>query len=173
VIRAVLSVTLAAALLAAALPALDDAARTRTAATVEADAEHLRDVATALATTDDAVPADRPGARRVVTVRLPPDSLATAPVEHLAVGGRPDAAAAPGSATAVTGLPTDAPDVLAYRLAGRPTQTVRVPVDLRTPGGPVVLREAGTHRLTLGLVRDEQGVSVVVRRTDGPEPTTP
>jgi hypothetical protein len=172
VIRAVISVVLAAALLAVALPAVDDAAATRTAATVEADAERLRDVATALAATDDAVPAGRPGAHRVVAVRLPPDSLATVPVDHLAVGGRPGAeSGSPDPSTAAAEPPDDTPDLLAYRLAGRPTRTVRVPVDLRTPDGPVVLRGAGTHRLTLRLVRDERGVGVDVRRTGRPEST--
>ena len=89
---------------------------------------------------DDATAADVPGARRIVTFRLPARSLANAGVARVALRG--------------------ADDEVRYRLRGGRTRRHGLPVDLRTSGGPVVLRTAGRHRVRLGLVGPPTGVRV-------------
>ncbi|MFC6988055.1 hypothetical protein ACFQJD_03720 [Haloplanus sp. GCM10025708] len=78
-------------------------------------------------------------------------------MSYFAVGGRPNG--------------TGDENAVAYRVAGQTARTVRLSgVDLRTPGGPVVFREAGRHRLRLSLVRDRGVAVVVVRRAGDADP---
>jgi hypothetical protein len=157
VIRAVLAVCLAVTLLAIALPAVEDASRDRSARLADAELERLRATLADLAATDDALPADSPGARRLLTLRVPTPDLTAAPVSYLAVGGVPEAD--PANEQGAT------PDRLAYRLRGGPPHTVSVPVDLRTADGePLVFRRPGRHRLRCRLVVADPGVGVRVER---------
>lgn len=134
-IRVVLAASLTLALLAASLPAVDDARTDRTRGRLDAALERIERAATSLATSEDPTRVAGVRARRVVTVRLPAASWTSAPVAWVAVGGYP-------------GGPRG--DLLAYRLAGAPPTTVELDgVDLRTGGDPVVLR--GDGRRTLGL----------------------
>lgn len=136
-IRVVLAASLALALLAASLPAVDAARIDRTRGRLDATLERVARAATALATSEDPTGAAVAGARRVVTVRLPAASWTSAPVAWVAVGGYP-------------GGPRG--DLLAYRLAGAPPTAVELDgVDLRTGGDPVVLRGDGRRTLRLGL----------------------
>jgi len=145
VIRVVLAAALAVALLAASLPAVDDARADRTATALDASLERVERATADLATSEAPTAAGVAGARRVVAVRLPPSSWTSAPVAWLSLGGRPG------------GPPAD---VLAYSVADRPPETVDVEgVDLVTPDGPVVLREPGRHAVALELVwRDGRAV---------------
>ncbi|WP_267642527.1 DUF7311 family protein [Haloarchaeobius amylolyticus] len=143
-VRTVVAVVLALALLAATLPALDAARETRSDQQVAADLHRLEVAGEGLLATEDATPG--PGARRVVTVRLPADGWTTREVAWVSVGG------VPGEPDA---------QVLAYRLAGGPVREVRVGVAFRTPGGrPLVLEGSGEHRLVLTLQPDGEGVCV-------------
>jgi hypothetical protein len=157
VIRAILAVCLAVALVGVALPAVEDASRKHSASVADAELTRLRATLADLAATDDALPADSPGARRLVTLRIPTPDLTTAPVAYLAVGGVPESDSR--EATDSTS------DRLAYRLAGSQPQTITVPVDIRTADSePLVLRSASRHRLSCRLVADDAGVGVRVTR---------
>lgn len=138
-IRAVLSVLVAVALLGASLPAVDDARVGRTETLVEADLRQLADEAAALAAESDAVETG-PGARRVVALRVPGRDLTTA-----------------GATVELRGKE----NVAVARIEGRERVRITLDVDLRTPGGPVRLAEPGTHRVVLELRRVD-GDPVVV-----------
>jgi hypothetical protein len=157
VIRAILAVCLAVAIVGVALPAAENASEDRTARLAESELTRFRATLAELASTDDALPADSPGARRLVTLEIPTPDLTAAPLAYLAVGGVPRTS--PRNASAATR------DRLAYRLRGGPPRTVTVPVELRTDDAePLVLREAGRHRLRCRLVVDDAGVGVRVER---------
>jgi hypothetical protein len=159
VLRALLAVALAVAVLSVSVPAIDQA-RTATASDrAAAAAEGAVRAFHAVATDEDATRGSLPGARRFFTVGLPERSWTVARVEWFAVGGVPDGvdpawARARGNGT-----------VVAYRVAGgRPRRhRVSLPgVGVRTPAGPVVFRSAGRHRVVLSLVRSAEGPTVVV-----------
>lgn len=142
-IRTVLAVVLTVALLAAAIPAVNEGREARTATHLDGVTERVERAARSLLAHDDPTPPDVAGARRVVDLRLPARSWTAA-----------------GATLRIDG----AADLIAYRVAdGRPRRASLRGVDLRTPGGPVVLRASGRHRLALSLVRDD-GIGVVVRR---------
>lgn len=148
-IRVVLALILTVALAGVAFQAIEHGRIDRTATRLDAAADRLVRAASLLVDRDDPTAADVPGARRVVRLDLPEQSLAAAPVASFAVNGSDGVAAAGGW--------------IRYRVRGaRPTR-VRVPVDLRTPDGPVVLGDGGRRRLVLRLVVDD-GPAVVVER---------
>lgn len=150
-IRVLLVAALTVALAGVAFAAVDDGRVERTAIRLDAAADRLARTAGLLVDRDDPTASSVPGARRVVAVDLPPRSLAAAPVAAFAVNGS-DGAAGPGG-------------WVRYRVRGaRPTR-VRVPADLRTPDGPVVLRGSGRRRLVLRLVAGNPP-GVRVRRTN-------
>jgi hypothetical protein len=144
---------MAAALLAASLPAIEEARHDRTDARLDATVERIERAVDAIRTAEDPTRRDVPGARRPLAVRVPARSWSAAGVAWVAVGGTPvDAPGPDGNASLV-----------AYRLDGGPTRRRRLPgVGLRTPRGAVTLREPGRHRirLRLRLGRDS--------RADGP-----
>ena len=148
-IRVLLALVLTVALAGVAFQAIERGRTDRTATRLDAAADRLRRAAALLVARDDPTAAGVPGARRVVGIDLPGRSLAAAPVAAFAVNGT-DGTAEPGG-------------WIRYRVrGGRPTR-VRVPADLRTPDGPVVLRGGGRRRLRLRLVADD-GPAVVVER---------
>ncbi|MFB6160011.1 MAG: hypothetical protein ABEJ61_02420 [Haloferacaceae archaeon] len=131
-IRVALAAVLLVAVAGVAVQAIDAGRRDRTATRLDAATERLTRAARLLADRDDPTAPGVVGARRVVTVRLPDRALASAPVESFAVVG--------------------AHDRVTYRLPGGRPRRTDVPVDLRTPDGPVSLHAPGHHRLVLGLV---------------------
>lgn len=147
-IRVVVTVVIATALLAASLPAVDSARGDRTAAHLDGELATLTDAAASLVDRDDPTPPSVSGARRVVTLTLPTRSWTAAGVDSLTVGCR---AACP--------RPT-----LGYTLDTGRTRRVAVDLPLVVPDGPLVVRESGTHDLWLTLERDDDGVAVVVQR---------
>jgi len=164
VIRTVLSVALAAALTAAAAPALDDARTERTQRLVAGELDRVAGAAERLAAEESPARPGEPGPRRTLTVSLPSGSPTAAPVSRVVVG------APAGDPPRITGT-DDTSLVAAIEGGGR--QVRRVEVDLRavdavgggreTAAGPLVLR-AGTHRLVLRLVSlDGRSVVLVAR----------
>ena len=137
-IRAVLEVALAAALLAAALPAVESAAADRTAAGLDRDVDRLERAGASLLA-DDA-----PGARRVVTVSLPAGSLVSAGVESFGVRCEPRC-------------------VIRYTLENGASRARRLDLPMTTPDGAVQFGSPGEHRLRLGLVDGQEGRVVTVR----------
>lgn len=149
-IRVVVAVTVATALLAASLPAVDSARSDRTAAHLDGELARLSEAAASLVDRDDATTSGVPGARRVVSVSLPMRSWTAAGVDAVRIGCRADDGCR---------QPT-----LGYELDNGRQRRVRLALPLVVADGPVVLREAGSHRLTLTLDRREGSVAVVVRR---------
>jgi len=153
-VRVVLAIALAAALVAVALPAVEEARESRQSALAREAAADLRASIRALVARDDPVPPGGRGARRVVTVRVPAGDAA------VRVGGRDG--------------PSDAVGWRAGERGGR----LPVGVDLRIAGrassvAALVLRDPGRHRLVLAL-RERGGRRVVrVRRFKSREATTP
>lgn len=145
-IRLLLAVVLASALLAASLPAIDDARRERTVARLDRAIDRLRDAAAAIRTDD---PARDPSLapRRVVRVRLTDRSWTTGQVDALRIDGRgPDRTAR-----------------VSYRLRGGRSISRRIDAPIETPE-PVVLRGRGVHRLALRfLLRGDRPVAVLRR----------
>lgn len=162
-LRTVLAVLLAVALLAVAAPGIEQARADRTAALVEGELTRIAERATGLAAeeTGGAAPA-----RRTVSLSLP-DGVAAAPVAYVAIGGVPGCGAARDTAHG---------DVVAYRLEGGEPMVRHLPVDLRVATDrtvddddePLVLRGDARLRLTLD-VRD--GVRTVLVERAGGQPT--
>jgi hypothetical protein len=151
VIRVVLVAVLAVAVAAVAVPAVERGRVDRTATALDAAADRLDRTARLLVARDDPTGVGVGGARRVLTLELPVRGPGAAAVERFALDGR-DGAAGPGG-------------WVRYRVAGGETRRVRVTADLRTPDGPVVLRDGGRHRLVLRLVaRPDAPPAVVVGR---------
>lgn len=161
-LRAVLAVALAAALLAVSLPVVEDARRDHAGSRVRSELRGVERAARALAADSDPVPVGAAGARRSVTVRLPARGWHAAPVAFVAVGGTVGNASDPAGS-----------DVLAWRLAGGPRHAIRVEgIDIhRAEGGelapdgrPLVLGGAGRHDLRLSLASHDGRAVVLVRR---------
>lgn len=137
-IRALVAVSLAAALLAAALPAVQSAAADRTAAALDRDVDRIERAGESLLADDD------PGARRVVTVSLPADSLTAIGVDAFVLACRPGC-------------------TVQYTLGSGASRTRRLALPLSTPAGTVRLSGPGEYRLTLRLEDAEDGRTVAVR----------
>lgn len=172
ILRAVLAVLLATALLGVALPALADARTTATTDGLDATATAIDRTAAALATDAAAVADPELAARTHVTVRIP-TGLAAAPVERVALGdptvlldaereanGDRDPDDDSGANESAT-HPTSREAAVVYRLRDGPTRVVTLdaaPVPVVPAGdGPVELRPAGETRLQLRLVRVNDG----------------
>lgn len=161
-LRVVVSVVLAAALLGVAQPAIEDARETAAERAVERELVAVERAVTDLRS-EAAVPYGQPGARRVVVLDLPERSFGSAGVAYVAIGGLPEG---DGSG-----------NLLAYEVADRPPNTVRLDVDLRVErsrggvrwladdGNPLVLRTGGRHRLAFVPVRHDGRRVVVVRES--------
>jgi hypothetical protein len=163
VLRLVLGVALAVALVAAATPALDDARATRTERLTERELDRVAAAATTLASED------APGARRTLTVSLPGRSPTAAPLDVVAVGGVPENESAQGRS--VRTVDSAERDVLVFQVAGAPRQVRRVGTDLRvvrdgetdqSDAAALVLRGGETYAVTLRLVRLDGWRTVVV-----------
>lgn len=140
-IRAVLATVIAAALLAAALPAVDSVRADRTNAAMERSVDRIERAGTGLLASDAA----DAGARRIVTVSLPARSLAAAGVVRFVVSCSPDCG-------------------VRYRFADGHSRHHRVrSVPLATPDGPVRFSRPGSHQLVLGLSRENGSRVVTVR----------
>jgi hypothetical protein len=149
VIRVALAALLAAALLGAATPAVEDARTDATERGLRADLSRVGAAAETLRSRHDAV---RPGAgpaRRTVEIVVPAAGWGVAPAT-VTVGSGPE------------------DDGLAWRVGDGPRHAVRVGVELRIwrDGNAVTgsLRLGpGRHRLVLSLVRVEGRPAVAVR----------
>lgn len=154
VVRTVSAVVLAVALLAASLPAIDDARRTRSERGVDAAAERVSAATARLTAESDPVGRvgdglDPPAARVVVAVDLPEPSIASAGIGRFALDGEADA--------------------VRYRVRGGRERIKSLPVDLYVAGDRSlwVFGEPGSHRLRLRLRRDESGDPAVVLASEG------
>lgn len=150
-IRLVVAAVLTLATFAAALPAIDDARATRTDAVIQGTTDRLERAGQSLATTEDATDTPELAATRRVELALPARSLTAAQPSFVAVGGPPGG---PGNRPVVT-----------YAVSSTTRRHhLSLPVPVRTPDGPVVVREPGRHAVSLGLVSGPDGPQLVVTR---------
>jgi hypothetical protein len=162
VLRVVLAVLLAVALVGVAVPAVERARAERAADLAEGSLARVAERATGLAAAEEATGGG--AARRTLSVSVPSGGLATGAVDYLAVGGAPNC---------MTPEDTASGDVVVYRLAGGAVRVRYLPVDLRVVGDgqtgdddPLVLREDAV--VTLSLVRDGDQRRVHVQRGRAP-----
>lgn len=155
-LRVVLAVALAVAVVAVALPGIDEAAQKRTAHQIRGEVGSVANAGESLLDRDERTARGSPGARRTVSVSLPSRSLAAAGIDYVAIGGFPGNGG--GHSTVRYGRVT-------YRLRDGPRRRFQVPVPLGAPGDrPVILRESGSHRLVLSLGRHDGDRVVLVER---------
>ena len=155
-LRAVLAVVLAVALVGVVAPALEDTRVARSERQTEAELASVESAVAELAREENV------GARRTLTLQLPTRAVIRAPVAYVSLGGVPEG---------VDAVDTSRTDVLVSRVAGGDPHVVRVPAELvaptdgRPPGDdrPLVVR-GGTVRLVLRLVRDGEEPVVAVER---------
>jgi hypothetical protein len=159
-LRVVVAVVLASALLAASLPGVELAARERSEATLTAEADRLRTAIADLRHRESAV-SNGPGARRVVTVQIPARSRTDAGVAALALGGVPEQSS-PRSRSAVDlAWRVDGGDVTTWRLPGVRVVHYR---DGRVRDEPLVLESPGEHRIALTRVEHDDERLIAVQR---------
>lgn len=149
--RTVVAVCLAAALLAVSLPAAERALTERAATLAAGELDRLDAAAATLAAETDPVPDGVPGARRPFRFEFPRASSAGPTPERTTLE------CADGDCRTV---------VVSLRFSdGRTREFRRSGVQFRPAGGRLVLRQGGSHRLTLEH-RLREGRSVVVVRRD-------
>lgn len=170
-IRVVLTVLVAVALLGAAMPALEDARAGTTAERLGTEGDRIERVAAAIAAGSVAVPERELAARRSIVVRAP-GGFAAARIDRLALidgervrnvtdGRRMDTDVADGTVT-------DGAVALVYRTRGDSPRALTVSpptdaVDIAVVDGPIELRTSGESRLELGFV-DRGGPTVEIVR---------
>lgn len=156
-IRVVLTVLVAVALLAASLPAMETARTATTAERLDTQAERVERAVSGVVSGSVAVEDRSLAARTTTTVRAP-SGVTAAPIERLAlVDG--DALAGASAADGV---------VLRYRLGDGPERVVPVvpsalPANVEVVGGAVSLRPSGESRIELRFV-DADGPTVEIAR---------
>ena len=175
-IRVVLTVLLAVALLAVSLPALDDARTETTADRIGAEAERIEHAAAALTVDSVAVNEVTLAARDSLVVRAP-GGFGAAPIDDLTLvnvdseridearidrdGGSVGAEAASGA--------LDADVALTYRLRGGPLRAIPIPnpadtIELAVVDGPIALQTTGESRIELRFVTTERGAAIRLSR---------
>ena len=150
-IRTILAVVLALAIVSLSMPAIDRVATVGTERGLEADLATLEAEAVELLEEEERPPAGDPGPQRVVTITLPAESPTTAGVDYVAVGDSLEAT-------------TDTADrpIVTYRIEGGPERIVHVDAPIEPAGGEaIVLRGSGDRDLRLTL-EYEAGERVVV-----------
>lgn len=177
IVRLVLAVVVAAALLGAALPVVEDARHDLATTTADRSVQSVADAITDVRRSSDPVPRGVPGASRVVAVDVPADG--TVLLGATTIGGATtDVGAttnASGSGANAGGTATDRPpvdgpsdDVISARVSQRAAGRERVGVDVRiVEDGRVrpdeeglAVRESGRVVLRYVLVDGEPTVTV-------------
>ena len=150
-IRYVLAVLLAVAIVGLAMPAVNDAAVDNSEAAVRGEIADLDAAATALVDTEEVPPPgrERASARRVVTVTFPEQSPTSRAVRFVRIEPHHE-----------HGFST-----VTYAVGERPSEQLRIDATVVGPGNGTV-RLGGSERrtLVLTLVRDDAGNRVVELR---------
>ncbi|WP_128906144.1 DUF7311 family protein [Halorubrum amylolyticum] len=153
-IRVVLTVLVAVALLGAAMPALEDARTATTVDRLDAESDRVERAVGRLVAGSTSVGDPALAARTTVTVRAP-TGLSAAPIDRLVLVGSTRSGVGSGAA-------------LRYRIDGGRERTVPVVPDAVTAAvavvdGPIALRTAGESRLEFRFV-DDGGPTVRISR---------
>lgn len=146
-IRYVIAILLAVALLGLSTVAIDHVSHNNSQQQMENNVESIESAAESLVTNEEVPPPGQHGAQRVITVELPEDSLTSDPVTHFEI--RP----ADGNTTTIE-----------YRIDGGATvqRTIGVPIVYEPRGSLELGSPSGTtYELTLVLTADENGDPVV------------
>ncbi|WP_324756755.1 DUF7311 family protein [Haloarcula sp. GH36] len=145
IVRLVLAVVIAAALIGASMPGIRTVRADHADATVARQLDTLSTRLQAMVERDD--PAVGPGAQLRVDVRLPHRSFTRSRIRSLSIT-------------------TDSNTTVATWSVGDRGQTRRrlVGLPLRTTGTDLTLRDPGTHRLVFGYRLDDGRMVVTVRR---------
>lgn len=150
IVRLVLAVVVAAALLGAAVPVVEDARHDLATTTADRSVQTLADAVEDLHRSSDPVPRGVPGATRVVEVEVPADGTITV-----------------GAATTDPAIDGPSGDVIAYRVSPNATGRESVDVDVRSvengrvsPDDALEIRETGRVVLRYVLVDGEPTVTV-------------
>lgn len=146
-LRAVLAVLVAAALLGLSMPVVDSARVSHADSQVQSELADLEAVAADLRAESDPTPPGVPGARVERTLVLPPRSWGNAGIAQLT-------------------LPDSADTPVRWHVPGGETRTVRPSPPLVAPPAGLELHEPGPHRLELSLQRRGGRSVVVVSRAD-------
>ncbi|MGQ3328568.1 DUF7311 family protein [Halorubrum sp. FL23] len=155
-IRVVLTVLVAVALLAVSMPALEDARAVTTDERLEAESDRVERAIGGLASGSMSVSDPSLAARTTVTVRAP-SGVAAARIDRLALV-EPER---PGDESGAA---------LRYRIGGGRDRTVRIAPEAAAASvdvvdGPIALRTRGESRLELRLV-DDEGPTVEISRLE-------
>lgn len=153
-IRVVLTVLVAVALLAASMPAVETARTATTADRLGAEADRLERAISGLVAGSTPVTDPELAARTTVLLRVP-TGFAAADIDRVALVESSDR---PGEV------------VLAYRIDGRPERALRVGTDPAEPAvdlgdGPIELRPGGLNRIRIRYV-DDGGPTVRIMRIE-------
>jgi hypothetical protein len=146
IIRLVVGVAVAVALLSLSLPVVENARVAGSDSTVRDALDRLTAVTSTMAARNDPVPRGAPGAREPLRLRLPGAGPGRARIVRLrfAAGG-------------------PAASVARWRVAGADGVRQRVLPDIVTPE-PLTLDGGGTHRLILTYEQRSRGPVVTIRR---------
>jgi len=157
VIRVVLTVLVAVALLAASLPALETTRTATTADRLDTEAERVEQAVSGVVSGSVAVADPSLAARTTATVRAP-GGVTAAPIERLALVENHAPAGTEGRGRVA----------LRYRLDGGAERAVPVvpaslPAEVTVVGGEIALRTSGESRVELRFV-DDDGPTVEIAR---------
>ncbi|MFW5903103.1 MAG: DUF7311 family protein [Halolamina sp.] len=153
IVRLVLATVVAAALLGAAMPVVEDARHDASATQADRETRAIADAITHVGRSTDPVPPGVPGGERVVTVDIPAEATVT-------VGSGPNGSDLDGSDS----------DVVSYVVGDVTSDRVPVPVDTRVAAGDDVLPDeqglvlSGTERVVVRHVLVDGRPTVVVDR---------
>ncbi len=143
-IRTVLAVVLAVAIIGAAVPAIEQGQIDRTETTIRGDLSALDTAITSLTTTEDATQTPSLAAQRAVTVTLPSDGIGAAPIETVVID-------ADGCTYRIVDGPTDRiPFATAERVVVAPNRSTET----------LTLNETGRHQL-IARLRQYNGSRII------------
>lgn len=158
VVRYLLAVLLALAIVATALPIIDDARRSTARVSADKSAERIRGAIRELIARSDPT-ATRLAARRSLTVTIPEEGAGSVGIDWIAIGGVPDR---------VGPTEPNGTDVIAYSVDGEVHLIVLSDIEVRAIVGtqrqndltPLVIEDTTTLQLTYRLVDNRPVVFV-------------
>lgn len=161
VVRYLLAVVLGLAIVAAALPLIEDVRRSNARVSADQSVERIRGAIRTLVERSDPTAAPFP-ASRSITVTLSDEDVGTVGIDWIAIGGIPDRGKS---------LEPNGTDIIAFSVAGEIHRIVLSDIEIRAvtgnhrqmDGTPLVIEDTTTLRLTYRL---DGNRSVVLVRSE-------